>query len=394
MKHAARGLVPFAYGFRPFFLLAGIHAVVAIAVWTWLHGLGAAPLPALPPQYWHAHEMLYGFIAATIAGFMLTAVPSWTGNRGFAGGPLVALVLLWLAGRLGFFVVDFLPARVLAVAELAFIPALVLTLAPSLLRQFNRNSPLLLVLLLFWAGDVVFMTGLLNGDALMAGRGLRIGMDLVLVLLTVIGGRIVPAFTGNALRAHGVDIRLRSYVPLDRITIALMLAYAVADIVSATHAWTGALAGLAAMAQACRLAGWHGWRTGGQPIVWVLHVAYLWLPLGLALKAASVLGGFAWAAHWPHALGMGAAGTMILAVMTRAALGHTGRALAVAPPVTVAYVLLTLAVTLRVFGPAFLALPYATLIAVAAALWVVTFLLYLAVYTPILLLPRADGKAG
>jgi uncharacterized protein involved in response to NO len=386
--------VPFAYGFRPFFLLAGIYAIVSLVAWLWLWRTGSMPLQPLPPQYWHGHEMLFGFIGAAIAGFLLTAVPSWTGSRGFAGPRLVLLVLLWLAGRLVFFLGGVLPVPLLAIVELAFIPGLALLLAPSLLRSANRNWPMLVVLGAFWAADVVFIYGLASDDPMLSRIALRAALDLVLVLITIIGGRIVPAFTGNALRAAGADVALRSNKLVERLVIGLMLAYAVSDIVAGDGRVTAVVAALAAAVQLWRLSGWQGWRTGSQPIVWVLHVAYAWLPVGLALRAAWLFGGFGWAVHWQHALGAGAAAMMILAVMTRASLGHTGRSLRVPASIAAAYGLLAASVLVRVFGPQVLPLDYAGVVLLAGVLWSVAFVVYLAVYTPILLRPRVDGKPG
>lgn len=393
-RNRSSRFVPFAYGFRPFFLLAGVYALLAVVSWLWVYRAGLMPLGNIPPQFWHGHEMLYGFVSAAIAGFMLTAVPSWTGSRGYAGGPLQTLVLLWLGGRFAFMFADSLPFWLLAALELAFIPALMMMLAPSLLRTYSRNTPLLLVLLFFWAGDAMFILGLANADTVMSARGLRIGLNLVLVLLTVIGGRIVPAFTGNALRERAVPVQMRGSALLDKFTILAMLAYAIADIVGPMHSATGWIALAAASAQLVRLSGWQSLHTLSQPIVWVLHIAYLWLPVGLALKALFVLGGFVWAAHWQHALGAGAAGTMILAVMTRASLGHTGRPLVVDRLTVAAYGFLVLAVAVRVFGAAALPHSYQSVVLLAGGMWATAFLLFVLAYTPVLLSPRQDGKPG
>ncbi len=387
-------LVPFAYGFRPFFLAAGWYAVIAIGLWLWFYLAGIAPFGRLPAFQWHAHEMLFGFIAAAIAGFMLTAVPSWTGERGFAGRPLVLLASLWLAGRVAMACAGVLPFAVVAVAELAFMPALAATIAPSLLRTSNRNAPLLLVLFVFWAVDGAFLYALRDGDFLVASRALRLALDLVLVLVTVIGGRIVPAFTASALRRRGAEIRLRTHRAVEATAIGGMVVLVFADLVAPLHWITAAITLVTAGAHVARIAGWQTLKTFSEPIVWVLHAAYLWLPVGLLLKAAWLLAGWAWTAHWPHALGAGAAATMILAVMTRASLGHTGRPLVVARPIAWAYALLIAAAAVRVFGPAVLPLSYGHVIACAAVLWIAAFLLYVRVYTPILLLPRADGKPG
>lgn len=383
----------FSYGFRPFFLAAGIFAVAAIAAWLWVYATGRMPMPAWPPQLWHAHEMLYGFIGAAIAGFLLTAVPSWTGARGFAGAPLVLLVLAWLAGRIAFGCAPWLSLPVLAAAELIFIPVLALLIAVPLLRARNRNTPLLLVLVVFWATDVVFMLGLWRADVGLAGTALRTGINLVLLLVTVIGGRIVPTFTASALRTQGALSRIRSAAWLEWIVIGSMVVIIIVDVIAPYSSLAALIAGLAAIAQAGRLIGWQSLRTLRQPIVWVLHAAYAWLPIGLALKAVFLSSGAGWASHWVHALTIGAA-TMILAVMTRAALGHTGRPLVVAKRVAVAYGLLLLAGATRVFVPALGVVAYTATVITAGALWIFAFALYLSVYAPILVRPRVDGRPG
>ena len=390
----ARTWGPFAYGFRPFFLLAGLYAVASLAAWLWLYRSGGSPLPALPPQYWHGHEVIFGFIGAAIAGFLLTAVPSWTGGRGLGGVPLVILVALWLAGRVVFALGQQLPVVLLAVGELAFVPGLILAIAPSLLRAGNRNWPMLVLLAAFWLADVFFIVGMASKDAMMSRTAMLSGLDVVLILITIVGGRIVPAFTGNALRTGGAQVKLRSNTALERLVLLSMVGIVVCDLFLRDHPVTVAIVACAAGLHAWRLAGWHGWRTGKQPIVWVLHLAYLWLPLGLGLKAAWLAGGFGWAAHWLHALGGGAAGMMILAVMTRAALGHTGRPLLAPVSIAIAYGLLALSILVRVFGPLVLPLGYTVLVLAAGLLWITSFTIYLAVYTPILLRPRVDGKPG
>jgi uncharacterized protein involved in response to NO len=233
-----------------------------------------------------------------------------------------------------------------------------------------------------------------GGDFAAASRSLLAGTGVILFLVTVIGGRIVPAFTANALRARGIAAPMRSSPLVERGVVAAMIAYVAADVFSAGGALIAAAAAIAGALHILRMAGWHGIRSRHDPIVWILHVAYLWLPVGLVLRALFLAGGFAWAVYWQHALAAGAAATMVLAVMTRASLGHTGRPLAAAPPIVVAYVSLTLAVAVRVFGPQLLPAAYTTIMLIAGALWVLAFLLFAAVYAPILLGPRVDGKAG
>jgi uncharacterized protein involved in response to NO len=386
--------VPFAYGFRPFFLAAGWYALIAIGVWALLYSLGVSPFGSLPPHLWHGHEMLFGFVTAAIAGFMLTAVPSWTGGRGFAGWPLVVLTILWLAGRLAFGAAGWIPLPLLAVAELAFLPALAAVLAPSLSRSASRNRPLLLVLLALWATDASFVFALWRGDPVLAGAALRTALNIVLLLITVIGGRIVPSFTSSALRKRGIDVDVRVRRGIERLVIGGMIALVVADLIAPHHWVTASIAAAVAAVHAWRMLGWQGMRTIAEPIVWVLHAAYLWLPIGLALKAVHLLSGAGWAAHWMHALSVGAAAAMILAVMTRAALGHTGRPLTVGRSIAASYVLLVAAAIVRVFGPGLLPFAYQWVVGIASLLWIGAFLIFAIVYTPILIGPRADGKPG
>jgi uncharacterized protein involved in response to NO len=384
----------FAYGFRPFFWAAGAFAVLAMLAWMVVYLTGSSPLPAHPPQLWHAHEMLYGFVGAAIAGFLLTAVPSWTGSRGFAGTPLVVLTAVWLAGRIAFTANAALPPIVALICDLAFFPLLAALVAPPLLRARNRNTPLLLVLAAIWLSDAIFHSALLRQDVPAARVTLVVAIDIVLLLVTVIAGRIVPVFTANALRARGEEANLRSDRWVDRLVIGAMVAVAITDMLAPEHRVAVLAAALAALLHAWRLAGWGTRRTLRNPLVWSLHLAYVWLPLGLALKAIHVLTGAAWSAYWLHALTIGVAASMILAVMTRAALGHTGRPLVAARAIAVAYAVLSFAAVVRVFGPALLPAQYLWTVLVAGSLWVLAFSLFLVVYTPILARPRVDSRPG
>ena len=255
------GFALFAYGFRPFFWAAGGYALVGLIAWLWIYMSGALPLHDQPPQFWHGHEMLFGFVGAAIAGFLLTAVPSWTGNRGFAGRPLHLLVIVWLAGRLAFAAAPVLPLGVVALCELAFLPGLAILIAPPLLRVRNRNTPLLLVLVVLWVADAVFMYALLRGDVLLARTALLGALNVVLLLVTIIGGRIVPVFTANALRSSGAAADVRSYRWLDGVTIGAMVAVVLIDLVAPWQPLVGGFAALAAVAHAARLSGWRSLRT-------------------------------------------------------------------------------------------------------------------------------------
>jgi len=384
----------FDYGFRPFFLLCGVYALAIIPIWLFRFAHAATPFGALPAMYWHSHEMLYGFVMAAVAGFLLTAVPSWTGARGFAGRPLMIVVVLWFLGRVAMSTVGSVPFWLTASAELALLPAILLLLAPPIFRSANRNAPLLVVVGVLWLIDVAFLVGLQRGDAALAGGAMRLAIDLVLILVTVISGRIVPAFTASALRQRGESVSTVTYRPLEFAVIVAMIAIAITDVFAPDSLLSGLLASIAALTHAARLSGWRSFRTRGEPILWVLHVGYAWLPVGLALKATALLAGAAWAMKWQHALTAGAFATMILAVMTRASLGHTGRPLAVSRAIAAAYLLLTLSAALRVFGVALFPERYLLTVTMSGLAWVLCFGIFVVVYAPILWSPRADGKPG
>lgn len=388
------GLVLFDYGFRPLFFAALVHAAFVIPAWLAIRALGVLPLSLMPAQLWHGHEMLFGFVGAAIGGFLLTAVPGWTGTRAVSGPPLIAVTMAWLAGRIAFAFASVVAPAIVVVAELLFLFALILLVAPPLLRARNRNTPILIVLAAFWLMDAGFLYALHRQDVVLASRILLIALDVVLLLITVIGGRIVPSFTANALRKSGVDAAFVNARWIEIGVIVAMVFVIVADAFPHLQVAVGPIAALAAIAHAIRLARWHTLRTFSEPIVWVLHLAYAWLPIGLALKAVHLATGAAWAANWLHALGMGVVGTMIVAVITRASLGHTGRPLAVASSVALAYGLLSAAAFVRVFGPVLSAAHREWTILAAGMLWAVAFALIVRVYAPILMRPRVDGQPG
>ncbi|MBW8268863.1 NnrS family protein [Caldovatus aquaticus] len=385
------GLALFAQGFRPFFLLAGLLAVAVIAAWVAaLHG---AALPEGPLPHWHAHEMLAGFVGAAMSGFLLTAVPNWTGRPGYGGAPLVLPVALFVLARLALAPGSPVPIGLAAALALLPLPVLLLTVLPALIRAGRARlfGPPALVLG-FWVGDLLML-----GDA--AGwfhdtgeTGEHLMLNLALALVGLIGGRIVPSFTVNALRKLGRDATLRPLPGVDTGTVAALLAVALVDLVAEETPLAGAVAAAAAVLALLRLSRWHGLATLDQPILWVLHLAYLFIPVALGLKALHLLAGAGWAANWLHVQAIGAIALMILAVMTRATLGHTGRELRAPPSAALAYALLPLAALARAFGP--FVLPGSAGLALAGALWLAAFALFLWGFAPMLLAPRPDGKPG
>ncbi|WP_439514156.1 NnrS family protein [Oceanibaculum nanhaiense] len=394
-QHPIRRFVLFAYGFRPFFLLAGLFAVFGVLAWLLAFAHGVWPAEGPGALSWHAHEMLFAFVVAAIAGFLLTAVPNWTGRGGFGPPLLIVLTLIWLAGRWAMSPLFPFGPMAAAALDLAFLPALAVLIGGQLLRAGNyRNLPILAMLLAFTAANLLIhleRTGI-TADTAQAGRMLAVNLTLLLIVL--IGGRIVPSFTLSTLRRLGRPVEIAQPRALEIACLLSVLAVLAIDLASPDGIAAGIAAALAAVLNGVRLGLWKGHRTAADPLLWVLHVGYLWIPLGLALKAVWLLAGAEIGVNWLHALTFGAFSTMVLAVMTRVALGHTGRPLRAAPATVASYVLLTLGALVRVFGPALF--PALTLPSIAAAglLWMTAFALFLVVYGPILLSPRADGRPG
>lgn len=385
----------FAYGFRPFFLLAGIYAIVPTGVLIWAMTSGRWLDGALPLLVWHGHEMLFGFVAAAIAGFLLTAVPTWTGTRAVSGLPLIGLVLIWLAGR-ALMSPWAQSSHVLAqAASIAFFPALAVTIAIPLIRTRNfRNLPFLLLLAVLFLAEAGFHARFFSWTEGQSIDGLRLTINTVALMIVVVGGRITPAFTRNALRAMRREVTIRSHPAIDRAAILSIVAVLLGDIFVIDSALTGWLALVSSGVLLLRLAGWGGLRTLDIPLLWVLHLGTLWLAVAFALKALWLLGSFGWAVNWMHAFTAGAFGTMILGVMTRVALGHTGRPLEISRAVVVSYMLVSAAALTRVFGPWLAPSNYTSVLAISIAVWAAAFLIFLVAYAPILCKPRCDGRLG
>ena len=381
----------FAYGFRPFFLAAAAWACIALLLWlaSLAHGL---PLPsAMAPLAWHAHEMLFGFAMAAVGGFMLTAIPNWTGRLPLSGRPLAALAGLWLIGRVATLTSAWIGALPGAVLDLAF-PAVLLAMV---LREVAagrnwRNLPVCAgAALLLAANLLTHLEPLGFADATALGQ--RLGIGTLAMLVSLIGGRIIPSFTTNALRREGETRLPAAFGPFDKAVLAASLVAVLAWVSVPEQAVTGVLLVLAGLGNGLRLARWRPLATRREPLLWVLHLGYAWLALGLVLMGADALRG-TYGQHL-HALTAGCFATMILAVMTRATLGHTGRELRAGRATTAAYLLVTLGALARVAAHAFPAV-YLPMVTAAGLGWLAGFVLFLAVYGPMLLRPRPDGRPG
>ncbi|MDW5375618.1 NnrS family protein [Halomonas sp. HP20-15] len=383
-----------AFAFRPFFLLTAFYAAALVAAWV-AFLFGGLPLPlGVNPSQWHAHELLFGMVPAAIAGFLLTAMCNWTGASPLHGGGLLALVLLWLAGRVVMWLSGWLPLWLVAAVDLVFLPVMAAYVARVLLRHGNYRNLVLVVLLALLTGANLLMHLGFSGLWPSGGRlGEVLALDLIAVIMVVIGGRITPAFTANWLRMQGRDpAQVRRSEALDRAAFWGTLVMMPADLTMTLPVLASAMALFAALINAWRLYSWRGWKASQEPLVWILHLALSWVVVALVLKAMTP-----WLelppGVWMHAMGAGAGGTLILGVMTRVAMGHTGRPMQLPRLAIWIYVAIIAAGLARVVAAFIPQLTYSALIGSALA-WVVAFMLFVLVYWPILSRPRADGRPG
>lgn len=380
-----------AKGFRPFFLLAAGFAVLILPLWM-LALLGVLdPGHYLDATYWHAHEMIFGFAVAVIAGFLLTAVGNWTKRETLVGAPLLGLCALWLVGRVAITGAQFLPRWLPAMADLAFLPVLIVVLARPLAAANNwRNFVMIGILAALFAANVMIhldALGLLPG---WRRRGSLLAVDLVILVILVIAGRVFPMFTRNATGVQSI----RSIPVLDALTVLAMAVLVVLDAALPSLAFTAVVAGVTGALAAGRAVHWGAQHSREKPLLWILHVGYAWIPLGLLLRAASAFSAAIPASLATHALTVGAIGALTLGMMARVPLGHTGRVLDASRWTVAAFVLLTSAAFVRVFAPLLAPADYRATIFLSGTLWSVAFASYLVAYMPILLSPRVDGKAG
>lgn len=391
LKPPPRGFALFALGFRPFFLSAGIFAVIYMGLWLAMLQ-GALPSPTgMTPMDWHGHEMLFGFTVSVIAGFLLTAAQNWTGIPMPKGGALASLFALWLAGR----VVPYLPVPhvVAALVDLSFLPVLTIAVLMPVLRvKQARNYPFPVMLLGMFLSNLLFHAAALGLVPFPPLHGLTLAIYLIVLMMVVMGGRVIPYFTERRLNSA-----TRKWTAIEWLAPGSALATLVVVLVSQHDASFLAavipLAAATAIVHAIRLAGWQSAGLWKVPLLWVLHLGYGWIVVGFALDALAAAGRVSPFLSM-HAYATGGIGVLTLGMMSRVSLGHTGRILE-APAIMVwAFVPINLAAAVRVFGPLLLPAQTPMLHQAGGALWMAAFALFAAVHAPMLWRPRVDGKPG
>ncbi|MDD9708202.1 NnrS family protein [Seohaeicola sp. SP36] len=390
---AWQGPALLTYGFRPFFFGAGLWAVLAMGLWIpMLSGHLALPT-AFDPVSWHAHAFLFGYLGAVIAGFLLTAVPNWTGRLPIVGWPLGGLAVLWLLGRLAVSVSEGVSPLLVALADLAFPVALALVLAREIIAGRNwRNLIVLAMLTVFTLGNAVFHWEAAQGGMPAQGMGLRIALGAAIMMIGVIGGRVVPSFTRNWLVKRGAGrLPAPPMQRFDKLALLVLLGALILWVLWPAARITGVALSVAGLVHLLRMARWAGDRTGAEPLVWVLHAGYAFVPLGaLGLGAALLWPGVVGLAAAQHLWMAGAVGVMTLAVMTRATLGHSGQVLTAGRGTQAIYALMILSVLARL-AAGLVPGQAGALHMLAGAGWLGAFGLFAVIYGGLHLRPLARG---
>jgi uncharacterized protein involved in response to NO len=386
------GMPLLALGFRPFYLLAAIFAIVAVPLWV-LSFLGEAQTGNyLRGLTWHSHEMIFGFAPAVIAGFLLTAVRNWTGQPTPTGVPLAALVLLWVIARV---LMQTGPADAAAVTDILFLPALGIAVAIPIWRSRNkRNYKVLAVLTILTLANIAYhlaSLGLISPGY--ARVSMRAALDVIAILIAIVGGRVIPAFIGNAMKdSNPRHIRSVEVVSVGALIVILIIGVLAPWMPVADNVWFLLLV-IAAVGQLVRLLLWQPLRALGNPMLWMLPASYAWLPISLALRALE-LQSIVPSGAAIHAFTVGAITSLMIAMMTRSALGHSGRPLVAGRAEIGVFVLLQLSAIVRVLAAPIMPGAYREAMVVAGILWTLAFAVFLVRYLPILTRPRIDGKPG
>ena len=382
----ATGFALFNLGIRPFYLFASAFSAFSVALWAAQYS-GWLPSGYLRGPLWHGYEMLFGFTMAVIAGFLLTAVRAWTGQPTPTGAPLMALVVLWVLGR----VLVLTPlGTAAAVVNAAFPVALAVAIGVPLVRSRNVRNYFFVGLLVLMGALVLALHLALQGAFELPPRmGLLLGLDVVLFIMTVMAGRVIPMFTNNGVSGAGAT----RHPLVEKLAPGSVLLLFVADLLQAEPAVFTAIALFGVIAHGVRLFLWRPWRALAVPLVWILHAAYAWIVAYLALRALAGLGWIA-ESYAIHALTVGAIGGLTLGMMTRTARGHTARPLAADGYELMCFLLIQGAAVARVFGG--MALPglHMASVQLSGLLWAAAFGLFAVRYWPVLTRPRLDGKPG
>jgi uncharacterized protein involved in response to NO len=382
--------VIFALGFRPFFLLAAFFAIFLMAVWVPAFVGGFAFDTYYGQIGWHSHEMIFGYAGGVIAGFLLTAARNWTGRPTPAGGLLAAIAGLWLLGRILPYFPGIIPHGLIATVDLAFLPAVAVGIGMPLVRSgAGRNWIFLPLLAAFWAANCLVHAELLGLAPNLARKGIFLGLNLIVLLIVIMGGRVIPFFTERGLAGAA----MKRWPVIEWLSPLSVILFLLAEFFLPDSLLSASFAVLAACANGVRLAGWYTPRYWRVPLLWVLHLGYAWIVAGFVLKAGAALGA-APPQFTIHAFTVGAIGVLTLGMMARVSLGHTGRPLKVGLAMAMAFGLINLSGVTRGFLPILYPQWFPQLIVASGVLWIAAFVVFVILYMPILTRARVDGRPG
>lgn len=378
----------FALGFRPFFLLAGLSAIAFIVSWL-MAWSGAIPTPTYYGFVgWHSHEMLFGYTAAIISGFLLAAVRNWTGAKTPDGPPLMGLMALWIAGRLLPLLDSSLPGTLIAIIDLAFLPAVAMSIRPALWKGEQKMNRIFVPLLLVMGAANLLVHLEALGIANTGQQGISGMLFLVIFLITLLGGRVIPFFTEAVIPGHQSKRR----DGLEKASMAIFIALILEQLIYPVDQVTGILAFAIGITQLSRMQGWYNKQIWQHPILWVLYTGLGWIVLGMLMLA---VGSFS---QLPinlakHALTVGGIGVLTFGMMARVALGHTGRPIEPSRWISIGFIILNVSALARVIGPLVYE-NYRMWVHLSGTLWTLAFIIFCVIYVPMLVKPRLDGKAG
>ena len=380
--------------FRPLFLGGTLFSVISIGWWVYFWFNPSDWQPHGGPIWWHGHEMLFGFGAAIAVGFLLTAVQSWTGITGLRGKPLAALALSWLLGRLLLASGSSLPDWLIAACDISYLLFATLAMAYPVIKA-KQWSNLMFVPMLFTLTvlNVISHWGVINDHPQLAKQSLHSTIMLFTLIIAIVGGRVIPAFTSNTTGCEKAK-PIKWLETISIISIIVLLVVAFTGFANTPPTLLFVVSGIAALANGWRFSRWGFQHSWSAPLLWSLHLAYAFIPLGFIMLALHSIGLMDNVSAALHSFTVGAIGGMILAMISRVTLGHTGRPLRPHSLVTIAYILIILAAAIRVAVPAWLPEFYKIGIGLAGSLWIIAYSIYIYFYGPMLVTARVDGRSG
>ena len=385
----------FHLGFRIFFLSGAMFAVIALLLWGTQFFHGNTINPYVNSFWWHSHEMVFGFCVAIISGFLLTAVQNWTGIPSVKGYPLIGLFIVWLAGRLLLLFPGNVPTLIISSVDLMFIPLVALALAYPIIKIKQwRNLIFVPILLLLFLENFLVHRGLWLNQAALSQNAIWASVFTIILLISIMGGRVIPFFTAKATATEKPSVILALELSANLPILAIIIYFISSKPALVTNHIVIALYSIAAAFQLIRMLRWQFWLCFKNPMLWSLHASYIFLPMGLAMLALNAAGFPVTTSQALHGITVGTMGGLMLSMISRVSLGHTGRQLAALPGMQIAFVLMIIAAVFRSPINALQLISPSLSLAISFVCFILAYGIFVWVYFPILVKKRIDGRAG